>query len=190
MTLTTKILAQGPGWRVSDVLCTAGPADPVVEEQHDEVCVAVVLDGTFGYRSARGKAALAPGAALLGNPGDGFACGHEHSAGDRCLSCHFEPHWYEEVAACVPGVRRLSFTAPSLAPSSAMARLGVMAEADLGDPAALYEIAVEIAGTAAAGAVAVHRTPDAPAGFGSWWPSSMRISRMCYPSTPLPDRRP
>jgi AraC family transcriptional regulator len=47
MTLTAQVLASGTGWQASDVRCDAGPADVPYEEQHDRVCIAVVLDGTF-----------------------------------------------------------------------------------------------------------------------------------------------
>jgi len=85
MAMATRILAQGSGWRVTEVNCAAGLDDPVVEEQHETVCMAIVMRGTFGYSSRQGRATLAPGAILLGNAGDCFACGHEHSVGDRCV---------------------------------------------------------------------------------------------------------
>ena len=40
MPLETRILASGSGWRVADVICTAGPDDAAFEEQHDAVCTA------------------------------------------------------------------------------------------------------------------------------------------------------
>ncbi len=143
------LLAKGPGWQVSEVTCTAGPGDPVVEEQHGAVCMAVVLDGTFNYRSSQGRAAMAPGAVLLGNPRDCFACGHEHGKGDRCLSFHFEPGYYEEIVAAVPGTTRLRFSGPCLAPSEATARLSAVAEGAADEPEA-EEIVLAFAGTVAA----------------------------------------
>src|SRR5271157_3579587 len=82
------LLASGPGWRVKDVTCSAGPHDRPFEEQHDLVCVAAVTRGTFQYRTPNGRATLVPGALMLGNPGACFECGHKHGVGDRCLSFH------------------------------------------------------------------------------------------------------
>src|SRR5882757_5646089 len=45
----TSALAAGDGWTIYDVVCTAGPGDPVFEEKHSRTSVAVVVDGTFQY---------------------------------------------------------------------------------------------------------------------------------------------
>src|SRR5919204_6912620 len=97
MAPTSQLLASGPGWRVDDVVCTAGPGDPAFEEMHEGMCIAAVTQGTFQYRTAHGSAVLAPGALLLGNDRQGFECGHEHAAGDRCLSFHFTREFLESV---------------------------------------------------------------------------------------------
>src|SRR5215470_14489356 len=89
MSMSMLLLASGPGWRVEDVVCSAGPHDRPFEEQHDLVCVAAVRRGTFEYRTPDGRATLVPGALMLGNPGACFECSHEHGVGDRCLSFHF-----------------------------------------------------------------------------------------------------
>jgi AraC family transcriptional regulator len=68
------------------VICTAGPNDKPFEEQHSQTSVAVVVNGTFQYRTATGTELMSPGSLLLGNPNDGFTCSHEHGAGDRCVS--------------------------------------------------------------------------------------------------------
>src|SRR5215468_10712244 len=93
MSMSMHLLASGPGWRVEDVTCSAGPHDRPFEEQHDLVCVAAVTRGTFQYRTPNGRATLVPGALMLGNPGACFECGHEHGVGDRCLSfdCRLGP---------------------------------------------------------------------------------------------------
>lgn len=46
-----------------------------------------VTSGTFQYRGSgsNGREMMTPGSILLGSPGQAFACGHEHSNGDRCL---------------------------------------------------------------------------------------------------------
>jgi AraC-like DNA-binding protein len=68
---------------------------------------------------------------MLGNPGACFECGHEHGVGDRCLSFHFDPEFFEEIVASVPGARRLSFTIPHLSPSEML--LPVIAAAETAD---------------------------------------------------------
>jgi AraC family transcriptional regulator len=149
MSLTSHVLAAGAGWRVRDCVCTAGPGDRPFEEQHAAVCVAVVARGTFQYRTGAGRATLVPGGVLLGNAGASFECGHEHGVGDRCLSFRFDPDYFEEVVASVPGARRLSFTAPHLPPSETL--LPLIAAADTADDVlAFEEIALRLAGAAVA----------------------------------------
>lgn len=80
------------------------------------MCIAIVTSGTFTYRTTQGTAVLAPGAALLGNHGHCFECGHEHGVGDRCLAFHFSPEFVESVVSELPGARQLAFTLPNLPP--------------------------------------------------------------------------
>jgi AraC family transcriptional regulator len=165
MATEAHLLARGPGWRVSDIRCASGPRERPFEERHESVSLGVVLEGSFQYRNALGSALLAPGAVLLGNPGQCFECGHEHAAGDRCLAVQFDPALWEEIAAAAPGVRRADFALPSLSPSAALAPLLAEAEAarDAGDAAALEELAFRLAGAAltlAAGAGRAARPPS------------------------------
>ena len=141
-------LACGPGWRVSRVVCTSGPADRPFEERHESVCVAAVLAGTFQYRSAQGQAMLSPGAVLLGNQGTCFECRHEHGRGDSCLAFHFSPDYAE------PLLGGRGFAAPHLPPSSTLVPLlaTVEAAAHRADPAALEEAGVRLLSAAIAGA--------------------------------------
>jgi len=152
MTITARLLASGPGWRVSDFVCSAGPRDPAFEESHDSACIAFVVQGSFQYRSSHGSALLAPGALLLGNEGRCFECGHEHGVGDRCLAFNFAPDYLEAVVAAVPGARQAAFDVPRLPPSPHLLPLQAAAEAarDDADGAALEELALRLAGTAAA----------------------------------------
>jgi AraC-like DNA-binding protein len=92
-------LAEGSGWLARDIICSSGPRDRAFEERHERVSVAVVLAGTFTYGNAYGRSLLTPGALLLGDAGGCFTCGHEHGSGDRCLSFHFEPGYFEGIAA-------------------------------------------------------------------------------------------
>jgi AraC family transcriptional regulator len=101
---------------VDDIRCTSGPGDRPFEEQHDGICIAIVTGGTFTYRTTQGAAVLAPGAALLGNHGHCFECGHDHGTGDRCLSFRFSPEFVESVVSELPGARQLAFTLPNLPP--------------------------------------------------------------------------
>lgn len=164
MGTTARLLAAGPGWRVNDVLCTAGPQDKPFEEQHEAACIAMVLGGTFQYRTTQGSAVLAPGALLLGNHQHCFECGHEHAAGDRCLAFHFAPDWLERFVADVPGARRTTFAAPLLPPLASLARLIAAAEAarDDADAEMLAELAVQLAGAVMATLAANRRSGPVP----------------------------
>jgi len=148
MTTRAKNVASGQGWQVSDVVCTAGVGDSPFEEEHRSFCVAAVTQGTFRYRTREGTAMLAPGAILLGNPGTCYECGHEHGAGDRCLSFHFSPAYMERIVADVPGAKRLGFDGPRLPPLPALAPLLAEAEAarETGDADAFEELGLRIAG--------------------------------------------
>jgi AraC-like DNA-binding protein len=165
MTASTQTLASGLGWHVADVVCTAGAADKPFEEEHRNFCVAAVTSGTFRYRTRQGTAMLAPGAILLGNPGSCYECGHEHGAGDRCLSFHFSPAYLERVAADVPGAKNLAFEMPRLPPLPALASLLAEAEAarETADLEAFEELGLRIAGAAVAagsGAAPAGRAPS------------------------------
>ena len=94
-----RALAHGDGWSVWDVVCDAGPRDRQFEEQFSSVCIAIVMAGSFQYRSSAGSELMTPGSLLLGNAGQHFECGHEHGIGDRCLSFSYEQRYFEAVAA-------------------------------------------------------------------------------------------
>jgi AraC family transcriptional regulator len=101
----TSELARGEGWRVSDVVCTSGPSSRPFEEKHARPAIAIVVSGTFQYRSASGLALMTPGAVLLGNTGQSFECSHEHGTGDRCVSFAFEPGYFDRLMADAGGGR-------------------------------------------------------------------------------------
>jgi AraC family transcriptional regulator len=170
---TSRRLASGPGWSVSDVVCTAGPHDRPFQERHESICIAAVTDGSFQYRSTQGAAVLAPGAVLLGNDGACFECGHEHGTGDRCLSFHFAPDHLEGIVAAVPGARRLPFAVPRLPPSLPLMSLIAAAEAarDDCDDAALEELALRLAGAVAAAHVQTDWTTRRPS-----WRDERRVT--------------
>jgi AraC family transcriptional regulator len=96
-----RVLAEGEGWTVADVICTAGPEDRSYEERHERPTIAIVLAGSFQYRSTQpspGHELMTPGSLLLGNPGQCFECGHQHGEGDRCVSYWYEPGYFERLA--------------------------------------------------------------------------------------------
>lgn len=109
--IEARPLAKGPGWTVEDVVCSCGPGDRPYPEQHEGVSIAIVTSGTFQYRGSgsNGREVMTPGSILLGSPGQAFECGHEHGAGDRCLSFRFRPDYFERIAegSRVSDVRRV-----------------------------------------------------------------------------------
>jgi AraC family transcriptional regulator len=144
---SVRLLAQGQGWRVSDVVCARGPRDRRFEEQHAGVSLAAVLSGTFQYRSTHGRALLHPGAVLLGNAGDCFECGHEHGVGDRCLAFHFVPEYFEEIAFGSVGDARFRLGLPMLPALRRMAAplLRVQARLHADEPGATDEAVLQFA---------------------------------------------
>jgi len=127
-----RTLAAGDQWAVDDVVCTCTPHDRPFEEQHAGVAIALVVAGTFQYRTPAGRALMTPGSLLLGNDGQCFRCSHEHAAGDRCLSFHFAPDYFASLAADA-GVRRpdAPFTSPRLTLPRSLAPLMARARASL-----------------------------------------------------------
>ncbi len=123
-----RLIAAGPGWQVSDVVCRLGPRDRPFEERHAEVSIALVLEGSFQYRSDR-TALLYPGAFLLGNAGACFVCGHEHGVGDRCLALRLAPDFFAEIAASTVGSSRFRFPAAMLPASRKLALPRIESEA-------------------------------------------------------------
>jgi AraC-like DNA-binding protein len=98
-----RLLARGDGWTVEDVVCACGPEDRPFEEQHSLVSIAIVVAGSFQYKgevaAGRGAEMMTPGSLLLGSPGQCFECEHTHGAGDRCISFHYEPAYFEGIAS-------------------------------------------------------------------------------------------
>jgi AraC-like DNA-binding protein len=99
--LNARLLAQGPGWKVEDVVCTSGPRDRSFEERHSGFTIAIVAAGSFQYRGPAGCELMTPGSLVLGNTDQCFECGHQHGSGDRCLSFWYSPEYFERIAADV-----------------------------------------------------------------------------------------
>jgi AraC-like DNA-binding protein len=174
--MRSRMLAQGDGWSVADMICTCGPRDRPYEEEHAQASIAVVAAGSFQYRSARGRGLMTPGSLLLGNPGDSFECAHDHGPGDRCIAFKYSAAYFERIAAdrgCtaatsrfrivrLPGLRSVS----GLVVRSRAAVLGAREES-------WEELAVELAGMAlgVAGGLPAHSLSRMPA-------SEARVSRV------------
>lgn len=159
---STRVLASGDGWSVHDVVCTCGPQDPVYEEQRSHAAIAVIAAGTFQYRSDLGHAVMTPGSLLLGNAGQCFECGHQHAAGDRCISFRFRPACFERIAD--DAGTRASFRVPRLPPIRETANLVARACAALrsADAETWEEIAILLAATALGLESRVSAGPGAP----------------------------
>jgi AraC family transcriptional regulator len=153
-----RVLAQGLGWTVADVVCTCGPQDRSFEEQFANYTIAFVTAGSFQYRGPVGCELMSPGSLVLGNAGQYFECGHEHAAGDRCLAFWFTPEYFERLAIDA-GARTLSFPALRLPPMRALSPLSARAQSalhdsELNETSALQETAwEEIAGKLATTAI-------------------------------------
>jgi AraC family transcriptional regulator len=109
-----RILARGDGWTVSDVVCTSGPRDRRFEEQHTASTIAIVVAGSFQYRSPAGREVMTPGSLLVGVAGHCFECGHEHATGDHCISFQYASEHFD--AAPLRGMPRI----PPVRPTSAL----------------------------------------------------------------------
>jgi AraC family transcriptional regulator len=157
-------LASGPGWSVSDIVCSSGPHDRPFEEQHTSVCIAAVMQGSFRYRTTQGTAILAPGAVLLGNQRSCYECGHDHSTGDRCVSFMFAPDYFDAILSSVPGARAAAFPVPHLPPLMPLSR--IFADAALArfdsDPVWFEQLALEMAAQAMYLVADTTQAPAAP----------------------------
>ncbi len=128
----SRKIAQGNGWSVSELICSAGPRDRPFEEQHSEVCIAIVISGSFQYRSSAGRELMTCGSLLLGNAGQYFECGHEHAVGDRCLSFSYDRQYFEELATDARlRSRRVQFSALRVPPTRELSPLVARACAGL-----------------------------------------------------------
>ncbi len=116
MTIRAEKLASGAGWQAYEFICSAGPSDRPFEEMYKGFSISAVMSRTFQYRSSDGDAILAPGSLLLGNHGTCYQCGHEHGVGDRCLSFHYGPEFFEALLTDVAGGGNVAFARAFLPP--------------------------------------------------------------------------
>lgn len=150
---TAKRLTEGPGWTVSDVICTSGPQDRPFEERHSGFSIAIVVCGTFQYQGAissgRARELMTPGSLLLGNAGHAFECGHEHGEGDRCVSFAYSSELFERVAADAGLKGQLAFRTLRIPPLSAFSALAAKAQAGLaGSDINWEELSLQVAARA------------------------------------------
>lgn len=145
-----RVLAHGAQWSVADVVCTCGPGDRPFEERHDQFSIALVAAGSFQYRSTSGVALMTPGALMLGAAGQCFECGHEHAAGDRCVSFWYGADYFERIAADAGWRGPLQFRVPRVPPVRALSAVAARMLAGLQQPAetAWEEIGVTLAALA------------------------------------------
>jgi AraC family transcriptional regulator len=131
----SQTLARGDGWTAADVVCTSGPRDRPFEEQHTHCSIAVVVAGSFQYRSHLGEVLMTPGSLMLGNAGQYYECGHEHAEGDRCVAFWFTPEYFERIAADA-GLRGSipNFTVPRVAAVRPLARIAAAAAIGVVEP--------------------------------------------------------
>ena len=122
-------ISAGRGYAINDYVCHAGPRDRPFEERHGFFNIAVVVSGSFVYKTDGGKGLLHPGSLLLGNSGACFECGHEHSTGDRCVSFQYEPAYFEELAASAAGRSDYRFPTGVLPANDALLPMLAAAEA-------------------------------------------------------------
>ena len=160
----SDVLARGEGWSVADVVCTSGPADRVFEEQHTYYSIAIVLTGTFQYRSRAGHALMTPGSLMLGSPGQCFECGHEHAEGDRCVSFWYSPEYFERLVGDARLTNHNAFVIPRIPPVRTLAPVVAAAAAKMMEATHVPwdEIGVELAAAAVAlanGMTVCHRSP-------------------------------
>jgi AraC-like DNA-binding protein len=141
-------LASGDGWAAYEVICTAGPKDKPFEEQHSDTSVAVVVNGTFQYRTVTGTELMSPGSLLLGNARDAFICTHEHGTGDRCLSFCYTEEFCDQLG--IDGRNKL-FKVPRIPAIRELSGLtaDVAGLVTCRDEAVFEDVAIRILGAAA-----------------------------------------
>jgi AraC family transcriptional regulator len=142
----SKVIGEGEGWRVLDIVCTAGPHDRPFEERHAWTSISLVMSGTFSHRSDRGSSLMSAGALMLGSFGRGFECSHQHGDGDRCLSFQFAQELFERIARDA-GATSAALHHDRLPPLRALAPITARIATALIRRGRLEEIGLELAGT-------------------------------------------
>jgi AraC family transcriptional regulator len=162
--LTVRRIAGGETWSVSEIVCSAGPADRPYEERHEGFSIAAVLAGSFTYRVGRGASLLYPGALLLGKSRACYECGHEHGRGDRCVSFNLREDAFEEIASIGCSRRRDRLSQPMLPASNRLMPLIAAIEnlRDCAQPLQAEELMIALVETVVAELNDGARSPPAP----------------------------
>ena len=163
VTIDRTLLAQGCGWRVSDVTFRTTAASSRFESRHDGVAIATVIAGSFRYRSSRGCVTLMPGALMLGNDGDEFECSYDGTWGDRCISFGYTCDYFERIAAEAGNAKRAGFHTHRVPPTPAAIALAAEIETESGraDAPRWEELALRVAGDALSSVEGVAAEPSA-----------------------------
>lgn len=176
---TDRLVASGAGWRVADIVCTCGPHDHPYEEGHTFASISLVLSGTFACRSDAGSMLLSEGSYMLLSPGQAYECSHRHGEGDRCLSFQFAPGLFDRLAHDAGA--RGGFASHRLPPLRELAPVTARARIALEVPAALEEVAFELAGAAVEVGGRMRREPAVPTSH------HVRVARLLRQWNPLAD---
>jgi AraC-like DNA-binding protein len=163
-----RLVAAGEGWMVEDVVCSSGPGDRSYEEQHSHVRVAIVAAGSFQYRAASrngtARELMTPGSVLLASEGQCFECGHDHGAGDRCLSFGYTPDYFESLTGGASGTREFPVVRlppmRELSPLVARACAGVTGDVDVAWEELSVELGARAVQLANASSSDLNRTPE------------------------------
>lgn len=95
--LTITPLVRGPV-SAAAYICSAGPAERPIAEQHAAWSVSYVQSGSFGCTCRGRQFELMPGSVLLGRPGDEYICTHDHHrGGDQCLAFFIDEAVADEI---------------------------------------------------------------------------------------------
>jgi AraC-like DNA-binding protein len=145
---TSQLSRAGKVAHLWDVACGLGPGDKPFAEAHGSYTVALVRRGAFNYRASDTNHVhtLRAGWLLLGRPGCGYECSHDHDGGDDCAALVLAPEVLDDVARATKGCRGPIFGAPVLPPVARVAalleRTRARGDADLDEIAYLVAEAV------------------------------------------------
>jgi AraC family transcriptional regulator len=121
--LSRRVLVDGEV-QVAEIRCDAGPADPTVAEEHRAWAVSLVQRGSFRCRCGNVDRDMVPGSVLIGRPGAGFECSHQHHAnGDTCLAVFLAPALVDELT------HGQGWNATTLAPTAELMVRGAVMQA-------------------------------------------------------------
>jgi AraC-like DNA-binding protein len=96
-------MRRASGLHVLRCRCHAGVDERPVDEQHEAFSITLLERGTLSYRTKAGAAVLSPGWLMLGNPGEGYVCSHEHGdgTGDDCAVLSMSAQTLEGMSAAL-----------------------------------------------------------------------------------------